>query len=220
MTATAKFLFDVDFGGGNAKPTMSIADHTAKLADAEKTAYRNGFTAAEARAATEAKQSLAAALAVATAALGKLGTQMATLEARLEAEAVEVAVAAAGKLASALMEAEPQAEIAALARDCFSHLIGAPHVAMRVNDALYEEASATLTALAREKGFEGRLVVLADPSIAPGDCRIEWADGGVVRDRKATETAIAHMVARYLGARQTGLVLEPTTPDFGGRAKP
>jgi flagellar assembly protein FliH len=220
MTATAKFLFDVDFGGGNAKPTVSLADHDAKLAEAEKIAYRNGFAAAEARAATEAKKSLAAALAVATAALEKLRAQMSTLEARLETEAVEVAVAAAGKLASALAAAEPQAEITALAKDCFSHLIGAPHVAMRVNDALYQEASETLAALAREKGFEGRLVVLADPTIAPGDCRIEWADGGVVRDRNATETAIANLVARYLGARQTGLVLEPTTSDFSGRSEP
>ena len=34
------------------------------------------------------------------------------------------------------------------------------------------------------RGFEGRLVVLAEPEIAPGDCRIEWADGGVVRDQR------------------------------------
>jgi flagellar assembly protein FliH len=219
MTATAKFLFDVDFGGGGPKPTMSLADHAAQIVEAEKVAYRKGYAAAEARAATEAKQSLAAAMAVATTGLEKLGKQMSALEARLEAEAVQVAVAAAGKLASALMAAEPQAEITALAKECFSHLIGAPHVAIRVNDALYQEASKTLAAIAREKGFEGRLVVLADPNIAPGDCRIEWADGGVVRDGQATETAIGQLVARYLGARQSSFVLEAAKPDFGGRSK-
>ena len=221
MTATAKFLFDVDFGGGStAKPTVALADHHAKLAEAEQAGHRKGIAEAEARAAAAAKQSLAASLTTATAAIQRLLKEMSALEARLEAEAVEVAVAAAGKLASALMAAEPQAEITALARDCFRHLIGAPHVAMRVHEQLYQEASETLAAMAREHGFEGRVVVLADPNIAPGDCRIEWADGGVVRDQKAIEGEISQLVARYLGARRTGLAPQPVAPDPVGRSKP
>jgi hypothetical protein len=38
-----------------------------------------------------------------------------------------------------------------------------------------------------EKGFEGRLVILGEPEIVRGDCHIEWADGGILRDRKALE---------------------------------
>jgi len=220
MTATtAKFLFDADFGSAGAKPMISVADHNVRLAQAEQAAYRSGIAAAEARAAAEAKQSLAAALTTATSAFDRLLKEMSAVEAKLEAEAVQVAVAAAGKLASALMAEEPQAEITALARDCFRHLIDAPHVAMRVNDALYKEASETLAGIAREHGFEGRLVVLADPNIAPGDCRIEWADGGVVRDRQATDDAIAQLVARCLGARQTGLAPQTAANNFLGRSK-
>jgi flagellar assembly protein FliH len=44
--------------------------------------------------------------------------------------------------------------------------------------------------LARERGFEGRLVVLGEPDLAPGDARMEWADGGVVRDRARIEAAV------------------------------
>jgi len=220
MTATtAKFLFDADFGSTSAKPMISVAEHSVRLAQAEEAAYRSGVAAAEARAAAEAKQSLAAALTTATSAFDRLLKEMSAVAAKLEAEAVEVAVAAAGKLASALMAEEPQAEITALARECFRHLIAAPHVAMRVNDALYKEASETLAGIAREHGFEGRLVVLADPSIAPGDCRIEWADGGVVRDRKATEDAIAQLVTRYLGARRTSLEPQTAIHKFVGRSK-
>ena len=51
MSATAKFLFDVDFGSGHAaKPTVALAEHKAKLAEAEATGYRNGLAAAEAKA--------------------------------------------------------------------------------------------------------------------------------------------------------------------------
>ena len=38
-------------------------------------------------------------------------------------------------------------------------------------------------------------MVLAEPDIAPGDCRIEWADGGISRDSAATEHAIDEAVA-------------------------
>jgi len=216
MTATAKFLFDLDFSVGGGKPVIALADHNAKLAQAEQIAYRNGFAAAEARAAAEAAQSLAAA----AAAFDRLRRELAAIETRLETEAVDVAVAVAQKLATELMAREPLAELSALARDCFRHLVGAPHVVVRVNEALHESARETLAGIARDRGFEGRLVVLAEPGIAPGDCRIEWADGGIVRDRTATDAAIAELIARYLGARRFGPPAPPATPDLVGRSEP
>ena len=73
---------------------------------------------------------------------------------------------------------------------------------VRVNDPLYADARERLEEIARMRGFEGRLVVLAEPDIACGDCRIEWADGGVNRDRAAIEAAIGEAVARYLAVRR------------------
>jgi hypothetical protein len=45
-------------------------------------------------------------------------------------------------------------------------------------------------------------VVLAEPDIAEGDCRIEWADGGINRERGLADAAIGEAVARYIGARR------------------
>jgi len=45
------------------------------------------------------------------------------------------------------------------------------------------------------------LAVISDETLAPGDCRIEWADGGIVRDNTATASAIDETVARYVAAR-------------------
>jgi flagellar assembly protein FliH len=74
-------------------------------------------------------------------------------------------------------------------------------VVVRVNEALYDTARERLEEIARSRGLEARLVVLAEPDIALGDCRIEWADGGVVRDRAATQSAITEAVIRYVAAR-------------------
>ena len=111
-------------------------------------------------------------------------------------------MAVARKLAPALIACEPFAEISALASSCFRELIASPHIAVRVNDELYAATREKLDAIARARGFEGRLVVLAQEDIALGDCRIEWADGGVNRDNAAAEAAIGEAVARYVSARR------------------
>ena len=56
--------------------------------------------------------------------------------------------------------------------------------------------------MAKQSGFQGRLVILAEPDIATGDCRIEWADGGVVRERTATDAKISELVGRYIASRK------------------
>ena len=66
---------------------------------------------------------------------------------------------------------------------------------------LYEDARERIEKLAKQSGFEGRLVILAEPSIATGDCKIEWADGGVVLERAAIETKINELVGRYMASR-------------------
>jgi flagellar assembly protein FliH len=53
-------------------------------------------------------------------------------------------------------------------------------------------------------------VILGEPSVGAGDCRIEWADGGVNRDITAADAAIGEAVARYVSARRS---LADTTQD-------
>ena len=47
-------------------------------------------------------------------------------------------------------------------------------------------------------------MILAEPDIATGDCRIEWADGGVVLERAAIEAKINELVGRYHGVPRSG----------------
>jgi len=203
MSGPAKFLFDLDFAKGNDRePAITLAEHTVKIAEAETAAHQRGYAQAQSDARVESDRRIAAALERVAACLGEATGALKTIEARLECEAVEVAVAVARKLAPALLEREPFAEISALASDCFRELIVAPHIVVRVNDALYAGAREKIDGVARAHGFEGRLVVLGETGVAPGDCRIEWADGGVIREVGAAGAAIDEAVARYIGARR------------------
>ncbi len=204
MRSPAKFMFDNDFAVAERGKSVTLAEHAAKLAEAEAAGYRNGFAAAK----TEAEQRAAAALERIALGLADLDRGLSAVETRLETEAVAVAVAVAKKLAPELIAREPLAELAALAANCFRQLVAAPHVAVRVNEGLHERARDELDGIARTAGFDGRLVVMAEPDIAPGDCRIEWADGGVKRDLAAVAAAIDDAVARYVAA-QRGEVYMP-----------
>jgi len=57
------------------------------------------------------------------------------------------------------------------------------------------------TARISHSGFTGRLVVLGDPDIAIGDARLEWADGGVVRDIRQLSGDIDAAITEYFAAR-------------------
>ncbi|MES1156038.1 MAG: FliH/SctL family protein, partial [Pseudorhodoplanes sp.] len=168
----------------------------------ETRGYRNGFQAAEAEMKAETARRLATALEQIAATLDTMTQGLKGIESRLEAEAVDVAHAVASKLAPALIAREPLAEIHALATGCFRQLLSSPHVVVRVSDKLYDAARAKLEDISRQVGFEGRLVMLGEPEIAEGDCRIEWADGGVTRDRAAAASLIAETVNRFIAARR------------------
>ena len=206
MSAPAKFLFENDFGRAETRARqagIAPAVHEAALAQARLDSHAQGVSQGRVEAAQEAEQQTAQALDRVALALAAIARELETLEGRLQGEAVDLAAAIARKLAPALIAREPFAEIAALAEDCFKALVGAPHVVVRVNDALYEEAKTRLGEIAGGCGFAGRLVVLAEPEVARGDCRIEWADGGMVRSRVETEAAIIAAVERYTAARRT-----------------
>jgi flagellar assembly protein FliH len=203
MAAPAKFMFDTDFSAPDRarERAATPAEVAQKIADAEARAYRAGHEAAQREAKVESDRRSAQALEQIGVAIKGIAARFGGIETRMETEAVDVAVAVARKLCSELIAREPLGEITALVSDCFSHLVSTPHLVVRINDALYEGAREHIERTATQSGFQGRLVILAEPSIATGDCRIEWADGGVVLERAAIEAKINELVGRYLASR-------------------
>lgn len=204
MAQPAKFLFDTDFSAPEKtrERATTAAEIAQKVAAAEAAAYRNGYEAAQREAKVEADRRVAAALEQINIHLQGIAARYAGIETRKETEAVDVAVAVARKLCAALVAAEPLGEITGLVRDCFAHLVSTPHLVLRINDSLYEAAHDKIEKLAKQSGFEGRLVILAEPEIETGDCRIEWADGGVVLERAAIDAKINELVGRYMASKK------------------
>ena len=204
MGAPAKFLFDHDFSTESGRDyAYGGADSADRIAAAEARGYRNGFEAGQREAAVANERRNVQALGDIGDALNLIAARFAGIETRMETEAVDVAVAVARKLTGELLANEPLAAVTALVSDCFRHLVAIPHIVVRINDAFYDAAHIEIEQLAKQSGFQGRLVILAEPDIAGGDCKIEWADGGVVLERAATEAKITELVGRYMASRNT-----------------
>ena len=203
MGAPAKFLFDMDFSAPDKarERPATAAEIAQKIAATEARAYRDGYDAGQREAKAESDRRTALALEEIRLGIQGIATRFSGIETRMETEAVEVAVAVARKLCSQLIAGEPLSEIAGLVSDCFSQLVSTPHLVVRINDSLYEAARERIEQLAKQSGFEGRLVILAEPDIETGDCKIEWADGGVVLERAAIEAKINELVGRYIASR-------------------
>jgi flagellar assembly protein FliH len=204
MGAPAKFLFDTDFSVSHksrerAPTAVEIAQ---QIAAAEARAYQHGFEAAQREAKVQSDRRMALAIEDIAGAVEGIAQRFAGVETRMETEAVDVAVAVARKLCSELIAAEPLAEITALVCDSFRHLVSTPHLVVRINDQLYDAAREQIERIAKQNGFTGQLVILAEPDIETGDCRIEWADGGIVLERTAIDAKIDELVRGYMTSRK------------------
>lgn len=206
MAAPARFLFDTDFAAPPAKaepasppvPLIEQPVHEALLKDAEARAYDRGLKAgresAEARAAERLAEEAGRLASAAQSILAVLDAE----RARVEADALRLAEVVARKIAGRLVELHPRETILAIMSEALAPLRKAPHLVVRLSGDDAEPIRGELTRIAAERGFEGRLVVLGEPGISRGDCRIEWADGGIVFERAATEAAVQAAIETHL----------------------
>ncbi|MEQ1902174.1 MAG: hypothetical protein ABL866_15750 [Devosia sp.] len=202
QTAPVKFNFDLDLGRRQERNSIvSDTAMAAMLAKARAEGYEQGLADGGQSAAAKAAQRLTLA---AESLAGHTATMTAALDDRTRqtlAEAVELAATIGRKLAAHLLVREPVGEIDALLTECLASLDGVPHLVIRCAPELADAIREVATVRVSASGFAGRLVVLGDPELAQGDGKIEWVDGGLVRDRALLEAEIDGRITAYLAAK-------------------
>lgn len=198
-----RFTFDVDMGSRSGERKSSLSDTALAelLAEARREGHAAGLVEGERTAAARAEKQIATA---AEGLAGKVAAMAATIDdARKQsvAEAVNLALSIARKLAGRMIAAQPTAEIEALIAECLQSLEGVPHLVIRCEPMLADRVRDIATSKISHSGFTGRLVVLGDPDIAIGDARLEWADGGVVRDIRQLSADVDAAISEYFAAR-------------------
>lgn len=208
--APVKFQFTTAFDNDAERRR---AEEERKRREELEAARARGFAEGRAQGREEMRQALEAKMAAAldnlAGAAERLFAARAELQGRLEKEAAVVAHQLARVLARSLIARFPLAEIEALLKEAMAAARREPRLVARVPADLVEPLGARLDRLRMEAGFAGDVVLLGEETLAIGDCRIEWPDGGAERDLAALEAEIAEIVARHLDEQQPAVDEEP-----------
>jgi flagellar assembly protein FliH len=195
---TRKFTFDTEFQGEKDRPSEAARGRqrqTLTMDEIERLqaeAHTAGADNAQARATESVERSLAALTIAVRAALD---TSHAEIE-MLRDEAARLALTMARKIAPAALAALPAGDVENALRQAMHQAIGEPRITLRAAPAVVEALEPRLTDIAHEEGYEGRLMIAADPAMTGADCRIEWRGGGAERSEAVIEEALTALITR------------------------
>lgn len=82
-------------------------------------------------------------------------------------------------------------------------------IAIMVSPAHMDTLKSRIDALAMERGFAGKLILIADDTLGVSDCRVEWADGGAERMYERLFAQIETEFAKAIAVMQK--TIEPDT---------
>jgi flagellar assembly protein FliH len=114
----------------------------------------------------------------------------------MRAEAAQIALAMARKIAPAALAALPAGDVEIALRQAMHQAIGEPRLTLRAAPAVVEVLEVRLADIAHEEGYEGRVMIAADPAMQGADCRIEWRGGGAERCEQTIEEALTALIGR------------------------
>jgi flagellar assembly protein FliH len=194
----SKFLFETNFDRRSApKPKAEKPVHTeTALAQVREDAFAEGANAGLEQGRNEQTARLAEAVERISEAMVGLGATQTQAMTETRQAAANLALAIAARLAPMLVARAPLVELEVLIADCLADLTSEPRVVVRVASDLVEALSERIDALKQSAAFPGQVIVLGDEGMAPGDGRVEWADGGAERDLGGLIRAIEERVNR------------------------
>jgi flagellar assembly protein FliH len=200
MTAVEKFLFNYDFDRPpvNDRPEdEDVADEEAAepepeiivptFSEEEVVAARDeGFAAGKEQGIREtlagAEQTTATALESIMEKINGIFRRQDEANTSTVRDAINVAAAITRKMFPHFSERGAAEEVEQVIQSIMEKVIDEPRLTITVSASLHENISARLGPIVGETGFEGKVILNAEETLPPGDCRIEWGTGTASRD--------------------------------------
>lgn len=232
MASYRKYMFDLDFD--HPAPRASAADEIEQeeaeeppepepppppmfteeeLAFARDAAYEEGRQAGESEAQQRTERLTATALNALADQMSGLFRQQEDANDVNARTAVRIAMSVLKKVLPVACETHGFAEVTRVVEEVVEHLLDEPRIIVKVAEPLMEAVRERLEVVCQTHGFEGRVVVQPDPRLTPGDCRVEWTDGGAERDQARLLEEIEATVERSLAPPERRV---ETADDFAG----
>jgi len=134
--------------------------------------------------------------------LSNLFDQQRAANARIFQDAIGVSVTTVKKCFPHLNAKNGIDEIEHIVSEVLAQILEEPRVVINVHTDLKSPLDARLETITQKTHFDGRAVIREDAAIAPGDCRIEWSNGGAERNMDELWQRIDQIVESNLAAEQ------------------
>lgn len=161
-----------------------------KIKIAEQNAYENGFKSAQ----SSIEASLKEVLSDINNKLVNIITDADAMNKTLEQQSMDVVMAVVRKLVPTL-EAENALDIVnKFISENFNNFKNESKLSFYIHPDIISYVQKTIAALAKSHDFEGKIALHKDSSLAVGDCRVEWENGGVERNGAEMLNKVAEIV--------------------------
>ena len=198
-TPPKKFMFDLSFDDASIvhraaerKPVLMKPDQVDAM---KKESYDLGFEAGKVAGHNAQTEQVAAVLVSVDQSIGALMQNFASLTQQQETQTRQLVMAIAKKILPEFVARNGVQEIEPLIAESIREMAREPRLVVRVHEQQFDAINEKAQAIATERAYVGKVIVLADPGIALGDCRVEWADGGLERNTQSTWAAIEQTVS-------------------------
>jgi len=206
MSSNSKFLFDTEFGSATAlrkkadeapeaPPLLYSEEDKIRLCEE---AFRSGIADGKQEALNAVEASTAEVLNTINVQLQNIAQTHGDQLENIRCEAASLACAIAKKLAPALIARQPEVEVLAMIEECLVDLHDEPRIVLRASEAVCSAIAEKIDKLTATSGFQGNVILLPDETKTNGDCRIEWADGGVEREISDTNDKVDEIINRFI----------------------
>lgn len=98
-------------------------------------------------------------------------------------------------------------------RQCFEFALEMPRLTIRIHSDVADEVEKRLLALIGKNGYAGKIVIQGDSSLTPGDCRIEWGNGGLENMPSESWNHIEQLLAASIPPEKVATIPTPTDPE-------
>jgi flagellar assembly protein FliH len=158
-------------------PTFSEEE----LAAARAAGYADGETTAGQAAATATETRIAGLVEQLAGIIPGLAADRDQAIAAVSQEAARLAHAMVRRLMPEIARRYRLEELEAVVIDSLDKALDQPRIIIRTPADVTAYLGDRLETVARQYGFAGRVIVLADQTLGPSDVRVEWGDGGAER---------------------------------------
>jgi flagellar assembly protein FliH len=213
-----KYMFDLDFGAmepmapdapidvlpvgtedeipADLPPPPTFSEF--ELDEARRMAFDEGHTAGVAEAAEVTERCQAEALAALAAGFAQVQAAQATGIESVRTEAAQLALSIIKKMLPTMTHRYGIDEIGGVVHECMMQIDDAQRLTVRAHPDLLEGVRAEAVRVAEDAEFEGKMIFTADPKLTPGDCRVEWGNGGGDRDQAILWSEIETIITRAI----------------------